>query len=358
MVDGTNDGSQDSTRDNAEGRGDNADSQKSPRRGNRGGQGRGGNYRRSGPSKEWKLIEQLAMQSLAEQRKSRRWSIFFKLATLGYLFLLVGVLNPSGWGGEISKPGKSHTALVDLKGVIMDGQESNADSVVSGLRSAFEAEHSKAVILRINSPGGSPVQSGMIYREIVRLKEKNPEKKIYAVITDIGASGGYYVAAAADEIYADPASIVGSIGVISDGFGYTAAMEKLGVERRVFSSGENKAMLDPFSPLNAEQSAHFSTLLDDVHRQFIAAVKSGRGDRLKENATIFSGLMWSGEQALALGLIDAMGSPGYVADKVVGAEEIVDYTVHDNPFKAIADRLGVKVGSSIVESIVGGVQLR
>ncbi len=314
--------------------------------------GRGGNRgnpRRNGPSKEWKLVEQLALQSLEEQKKARRWSVFFKLAMFAYVVFIFIALNPST-AGDSASSSKSHTAIVDVSGVIMAGREASADTIVGGLRDAFEAKHSKAVMLRVNSPGGSPVQSNMVYNEIMRLKEKYPDKKVYAVITDVGASGAYFIAAAADEIYADPASIVGSIGVISDGFGFTEVMEKVGVERRVYSSGENKAMLDPFSPLNDAQSAHFGSLLNNVHEQFIAAVKRGRGDRLKEIDTIFSGLMWSGEQALPLGLIDGIGSPGTVARDIIKEEEIVDYSKRPNALQSLVDRLGVKVGATIAES--------
>jgi len=319
--------------------------------GNRGGRGGGnrGNPRRHGPSKEWKLVEQLALQSLEEQKKARRWGVFFKLAMLAYVVFIFVALNPSKVGDSASSS-KSHTAIVDVSGVIMAGREASADTIVAGLRDAFEAKHSKAVMLRINSPGGSPVQSNMVYNEIMRLKEKYSDKKVYAVITDVGASGAYFIAAAADEIYADPASIVGSIGVISDGFGFTEVMEKVGVERRVYSSGDNKAMLDPFSPLNEKHRAHFGTLLNNVHEQFIAAVKRGRGDRLKETDTIFSGLMWSGEQALPLGLIDGIGSPGTVARDIIKEEEIVDYSKRPNALQSLVDRLGVKVGATIAES--------
>ncbi|PCJ44874.1 MAG: S49 family peptidase [Moraxellaceae bacterium] len=327
-------------------------------RDNRRGGNKRGNPRRHGPSKEWKLVEQLALQSLEEQKKSRRWGIFFKFATLLYVIFIFVAFRSEAGGGDGAKSYEPHTALVDVVGIIMAGREAEADVIVGGLRDAFEAKHSKAILLRINSPGGSPVQSNMVYNEIMRLKEKYPEKKVYAAITDAGASGAYFIAAAADAIYADPASIVGSIGVISDGFGFTKVMEKIGVERRVYSSGDNKAMLDPFSPLNAEQSAHFSSLLNNVHEQFIRAVRQGRGDRLKEDETIFSGLMWTGEQALELGLIDGLGSPGYVAREVVGVEEMVDYTQRPSPLQSIFDRIGVKIGITIAESLGSNFSLR
>ncbi|OUS29483.1 S49 family peptidase [Gammaproteobacteria bacterium 45_16_T64] len=300
----------------------------------------------------------MALQSLEEQKKARRWGVFFKLAMLAYVIVIFAAFQPSVGGKDRVLSTDSHTAMVDVQGIIMAGKEASADSIVMGLRDAFEAEKSVAVLLRINSPGGSPVQSNMVYNEIMRLKKEYPEKKVYAAITDVGASGAYFIAAAADEIYADPASIVGSIGVISDGFGFTEVMEKIGVERRVYTSGANKAMLDPFSPLDDSQKAHFGTLLGNVHEQFIGAVKKGRGDRIKETDTIFSGLMWSGEQALPLGLIDGLGSPGYVAREVVGNEEIVDYTKRPNALQSLVDRIGVKIGSSIAESFGANLALK
>lgn len=326
-------------------------------RDNRRGGNRGG-HRRSGPSKEWKLVEQLALQSLEEQKKARRWGIFFKMAMLVYVVFIFAAFQPSVGGGDGIAAGDEHTAMVDVNGVIMAGQEASADAIVLGIRNAFEAEKSIAVLLRINSPGGSPVQSNMVYNEIMRLKKEYPEKKVYAAITDVGASGAYFIAAAADEIYADPASIVGSIGVISDGFGFTEVMGKIGVERRVYTSGTNKAMLDPFSPLDDSQKEHFGSLLGNVHEQFIRAVKNGRGDRIKDDDTLFSGLMWSGEQALPLGLIDGLGSPGYVAREVVGNEEIIDYSKRPNALQSLVDRIGVKIGMTITESFGSHLSLR
>lgn len=325
---------------------------------NRGGGRRRGGQRRPQSQKEWKLIEKMLMQQFDEHKKSRRWGLVFKLGILVYMFVALFVFR-GGFGGDLTATTEPHTALVNLKGMIADGYEANADSLVTGLRKAFEAEHSKGVVLRINSPGGSPVQSGMVYREIMRLRDEYPEKKIYAVITDVGASGAYYIASAANEIYADQASIVGSIGVISDGFGFVQAMDKLGIERRIYNAGENKAMLDPFSPQDDKQVEFFQTVLKTVHQQFIDAVKEGRGDRLKDTETTFSGLMWSGEQALPMGLIDGLGSPGYVAREIIGHEEVVDYTPKISPFQSFADRLGVKIAQTFIELMgVGSVQLR
>ena len=318
-----------------------------------------GGFNRPRTSREWKLIEKMVTSAQDEQRKSRRWGIFFKLATLGYLFVALMVFGVSRWGDDMPNSSKDHTALVDLNGIIMSDSEANADRLVKGLRKAFEAEHSKGVVLRVNSPGGSPVQSGLVYREIRRLRKEHPDKKVYAVITDMGASGAYYISSAADEIYADPASIVGSIGVVSDGFGFVGAMEKVGVERRVFTSGENKAMLDPFQPLDEHQKAYFSTILSDVHQQFIDAVKEGRGDRLKEDPNIFSGLFWSGRQALDLGLIDGLASPGQVAREIIGQEDIVDYTPKGGPLDRLVGKLGITMADHVMAALgIGSIQLK
>jgi protease-4 len=249
-----------------------------------------------------------------------------------------------------------HTALVMVKGVIAEGEAANANTIVAGLRKAFEAEQSKAVVMVINSPGGSPVQSGYVYDEMWRLREKHPEKKLYAVITDLGASGGYYMAAAANNIFADKASLVGSIGVTASGFGFVGVMDKLGVERRHFTSGEHKSFLDPFSPVKDGESDFWQQVLGGVHRQFIDVVRRGRGDRLKfsdavDEKKMFSGLVWSGEQALELGLIDGLGSPGYVAREIIGVEEVVDYTLKTSPFDAIVAQLGVSIGRGAASSL-------
>lgn len=316
-------------------------------------------FSRPRTSREWKLIEKMVMAAQDEQRKSRRWGIFFKLVTLGYLILVLLVFGAGRWSDGVPNASKPHVALVDVNGIIMPDSQASADNLVKGIRNAFRAEHSKGILLRVNSPGGSPVQSGLVYREIRRLKNEFPDKKVYAVITDMGASGAYYVAAAADEIYADPASLVGSIGVVSDGFGFVEAIEKIGVERRVFTSGENKAMLDPFQPLDEAQRAYFSSILGDVHQQFIDAVKEGRGDRLKDDPNIFSGLFWSGRQALELGLIDGLASPGQVAREIVGYEDIVDYSPKTNPLDALVGRLGVSMADRIMSTLgIGDIRLQ
>ena len=301
-----------------------------------------------GGDKEWQLIEKLLMQQNKESRRSRRWGIFFKLLTFTYLFVILFLFTLPNWMGDSGASlGGAHTALVDINGVISDQDIANADTIVTGLRNAFEDENTQGVIMRINSPGGSPVQSGYVYDEIMRLKGLYPNTKVYAVISDIGASGAYYIAAAADEIYADKASLVGSIGVISSSFGFVDTMEKLGVERRVFTSGENKAFLDPFSPLKKSDKEFWQGVLAVTHKQFISQVKKGRGDRLKSDEQVFSGLIWTGEQALEMGLIDGLGSTGFVAREVVGEENIVDFTLKRSPFEKFADRLGIAAASTL-----------
>ena len=308
-------------------------------------------------SRSWDLVDALAKGALLEQRSSRRWGIFFKLLTFGWLFFFVVVLYDAiNINGVVISGGGEHTALVELDGRI-GGGDVDADTVMSGLRSAFEDPGTKAVILRINSPGGSPVQSGYIYDEIRRLRDLHKDIPIYAVIEDVGASGGYYIAAAADEIYADKASLVGSIGVISSGFGFVEAMKKLGVTRRIYTSGEKKAFLDPFQSVDHKAAAQWQTALDTIHQQFIDAVKNGRGDRLVDRPDIFSGMVWSGEQAKELGLIDGLGSAGYVAREVVGKEDIVDYTLRPSLLEKFARDFGAGVSATLVEAIGDGFQL-
>ncbi|MGI9281537.1 MAG: S49 family peptidase [Endozoicomonas sp.] len=297
----------------------------------------------------WKLVEDLAQGALKEQRRARRWGIFFKLLTFTWLFVSIGVVyNAMQVDASGAPTSTSHTALVELNGVI-GTDDVNADSVVTGLRAAFEDKGTKGVILRINSPGGSPVQSGYIYDEIRRLRDLYPETPLYAVVMDIGASGGYYVAAAADKIYADKASLVGSIGVISSGFGFVEAMKKLGVTRRTYTAGEFKAFNDPFQPQDSEATQRWQQSLDTIHNQFINVVKQGRGDRLAEDSDIFSGMVWTGEQAVELGLLDGLGSSGYVAREVIGEEEIVDFSLRLTPFERFARDFGVGVASTAVK---------
>ncbi len=297
---------------------------------------------------ERKTLEKLAFSALAEQRSRRRWGIFFKF--LGFAYLLVILATVVEWDKDAGTDRK-HTALVDMQGVIAAKSDANAESLISALNAAFEAPKSSGVILRVNSPGGSPVQSGLVNDEIVRLRAKYPDKPLYVVVEDICASGGYYVAAAADRIYVNKASIVGSIGVLMDGFGFTGTMEKLGVERRLLTAGENKGFLDPFSPQQETQQAHAKALLADIHQQFIDVVKRGRGQRLKESPEIFSGLMWTGAQSIKMGLADDFGSVESVARDVIGAEHVLDYSVKENIAERFAKRLGAGAVSSLWQEV-------
>ncbi len=296
---------------------------------------------------ERQTLEKLAFSALQEQRRSRNWGIIFKTLTLAYLFaLLFLALNWIGPGSGAIGP---HTALIDINGEIGVGAEVDADSTVSSLRAAFEDKHTKGVILRINSPGGSPVQAGIINDEIHRLRHEYPKIPLYAVVEDICASGGYYIAVAADKIYVDKASIVGSIGVLMDGFGFTETMKKLGVERRLMTAGENKGFLDPFSPVNPTQKAHAQAMLNEIHQQFIKVVRDGRGSRLHETPDMFSGLFWSGEKSVELGLADAIGNSDSVARDVIKEENIVDFTTHEG----FADRFAKRFGAAAAHVLVG-----
>ncbi|WP_071870368.1 signal peptide peptidase SppA [Atopomonas hussainii] len=299
--------------------------------------------------KAWQLLEKVALAGLQEQKRARRWGIFFKFLTFAYLFIAIALFSPmAGLKGGSAKTGP-HTAVIEVRGMIADQEEASADNIIGGLRAAFEDENTKGVVLRINSPGGSPVQSGYVFDEILRLREKHPDIKVYAVITDLGASGAYYIASAADEIYADKASLVGSIGVTAASFGFVEAMGKVGVERRVYTSGEHKAFLDPFQPQKDSETEFWQSVLKTTHQQFIASVKKGRGERLKadEHPELFSGLVWSGEQALELGLIDKLGGTSYVAREVIGEENIVDFTPQETPFDRFAKRLGASVAEHL-----------
>jgi len=311
--------------------------------------------------KEWKLIEKMVTSINSEQKSSRRWGIFFKLLTFVYLFAAVMIFRVSGVDSDSLDTSGEFTAMVEVRGVIAAGEDASADLIVTGLRKAFKAEGTKAVVLRINSPGGSPVQSGYVYDEIKRLRGLNPDIPVYAVIADLGASGAYYIAAAADEIYADKASLVGSIGVVGSGFGFVDVMEKLGVERRQFTSGEHKGFLDPFIPLKDDEKVFWQSVLATTHKQFIEQVKLGRGDRLANDPKLFSGLVWSGEQALELGLIDGLGSSSYVARELVGAEEIVDFTPRPSPFESIVGKLGASMGKGLATALglsASGIELK
>jgi len=305
-----------------------------------------------GPLDTWErgLLGKVVTATLAENRRARRWGIFFKLFAVAYLVVLLWLFFPDQVA-ETVKSQEEHTALVDVKGIIAPETKAGADKIVEGLREAFKDAKTKAVILRINSPGGSPVQAGYVYDEIRRLRKKHEEIPVYAVIADMGASGAYYIAAAADAIYADKASIVGSIGVLMNGFGFVQAMEELGIERRLLTSGAHKGIMDPFSPVKEGDEAHVKQLLEKLHRQFIASVKEGRKGKLQESPEIFSGLFWSGEESVELGLVDGLGSSGYVAREVVGVEKIVDFTAKEDWLTLLSDRLGVGIAHSLVAAL-------
>lgn len=298
------------------------------------------------------VLEKVALEGIAEQRRARRWGIFFKLIGFGYLFIVLGVALDWG-GGEKKNDGKSHAAVVSLIGVIQAKGDANAEDIITSLRAAFDDKGTAGVILRINSPGGSPVQAGMINDEIRRLRKKYPDIPLYAVVEDVCASGGYYVAAAADKIYVDKASIVGSIGVLMDGFGFTGAMEKLGVERRLLTAGANKGFLDPFSPQNAQHKEFAQSMLGEIHQQFIDVVKKGRGSRLKETPEMFSGLMWSGSKSIDMGLADAYGTVDTIARDVIKAEDVRDYTVRPNFAEKFAKQFGASMASGLASALSG-----
>ncbi|MBC7755223.1 MAG: S49 family peptidase [Bdellovibrio sp.] len=301
-------------------------------------------------------IEKLALSGYKEQKSARRWSIFFKLLTFAYLGYLL--IMASGWlGGK--NTASPHTALIDVNGVIEAGGAVNADSFISSLHDAYDSAGTKGIILRFNTPGGSPVQAGIINDEIKRQKALHPKIPVYGVVEDICASGGYYIAVATDKIYVDKGSIVGSIGVLMDGFGFTEVMKKVGVERRLMTAGENKGMLDPFSPLNPKHETLAQAMLNEVHEQFKTVVRQGRGSRLKETPETFSGLFWSGEQSIKLGLADSLGSAHFVAREVIKQEDIIDYTTQETVVDRFAKRFGASMAQSIgIDALTKGLQLR
>lgn len=303
---------------------------------------------------ERSVLEKLAFDALTEQRTSRRWKTGIAIAWLLLLFLSLFALL--GWfGGKRDGSAlQKHTALVELKGVISTESKASADKIISSLQHAFKDKNTQGVVLRINSPGGSPVQAGYINDEIKRLRAKYKDIPLYVVVQDICASGGYYVAAAAEKIFVDKASIIGSIGVLMDGFGFTGTMEKLGVERRLVIAGENKGFLDPFSAINLEQQKYAKQMVDEIHQQFIKVVKDGRGKRLRETPEMFSGLVWSGEKSVANGLADGLGGLDYVARDIIKAEQIVDFTEEDSFSESLARRLGSNVADSFWNKLLSG----
>jgi len=300
-------------------------------------------------------LERLLLAHLLEQRRSRRWGVFFKLLGVFWLFLVFFMLLGHFDGEFVST--RPHTALIDLNGEI-GGDGVSADSLIGALNSAFEDKHTEGVVLRINSPGGSPVQAGQVFDEIKRLRAKNPKIPLYVVVDDICASGGYYIAAAGDKIFVDKASLVGSIGVLMDGFGFTEGMKKLGVERRLLTAGENKGFLDPFSPIQPNQEMHAKLMLEEIHQQFITVVRKGRGKRLKETPDMFSGLVWSGARSIELGLADALGSLDTVARDVLKVENIVDFTPQEGLADRLARRIGTAMGDAMRPWAKSGAQMR
>jgi protease-4 len=303
------------------------------------------------------VIEKIALAAIEEQAKARRWGIVFKSATLLYLTVLLGVVALPGLRKDIGGGDKDHTAVVDVVGMIADDKPANADAIIKSLRKAVKDEHTKGVILHANSPGGSPVQSHYVYEEIRKLKKEYPKIPIYAVVGDICASGCYYIASASDKIFVSQASLVGSIGVIMDGFGFVETMQKFGIERRVLTAGAHKAMLDPFSPRKEDETRFMQNLLEQVHQQFIKAVKDGRGDRLKDSPDVFSGLVWTGEEGIKLGIADAYGSDDSVAKDIIGAKKLVDFTEQESVLDRLAGKLGTAFGHAI-GSVVQNWQLK
>jgi len=302
---------------------------------------------------ERETLERLVFATVREQRAARRWGIFFKLSFLLLALFAIWAYSDFYTGSDLESLGR-HTALIEIDGTIDDEGSGAADTVIPSLNKAFADAGSAAVVLRINSPGGSPVQAGIIVDEIQRLKRGYPNKPLYVVVDEICASGGYYIAAAADKIYVNKASIVGSVGVLMDGFGFTGLMDKLGVERRLLTAGENKGFLDPFSPQSDKQKQHALTMLNEIHEQFISVVRAGRGKRLKENPEIFSGLYWTGAKAVEMGLADGFGTVDTVARDVVKAEDIIDYTAHEGLPERVLKKFGASVGSGAVKSIYRG----
>ncbi|MCP3849321.1 MAG: S49 family peptidase [Gammaproteobacteria bacterium] len=316
-----------------------------------------GEYEKMTSKDNWekKLVEDLAFASLKERRASRRWGNFFKLAFLAYVVgiavLFYFPIDPMA----LDEVTDEYTALINVEGVISSESKASADYIVTALRTAFKDEKTKGVILRMNTPGGSPVQSGYINDEIYRLKKLHPETKVYAVISDVCASGGYYIAAAADEIYADKGSMVGSIGVLMNSFGFENAIDKLGVTRRLYTAGEHKGFLDPFISPQSNDIAHAKSMLANIHKQFVEVVRKGRGDKLKDDPLLFSGYVWTGEQSLELGLVDKLGSSSYVAREVIGAKKIKDFTVSESFVDRFAKKMGASMASTMAE--IGGFGL-
>ncbi|HUP28961.1 MAG TPA: S49 family peptidase [Usitatibacter sp.] len=303
------------------------------------------------PNWERSVLEKVAIKAVEEQRRTRQWGILFKLLWLTFAFLVLAAAL--GWIGRPDKENATsistgkHTAVVDVEGVIAPESKASAEKVIKGLNRAFKDSNTQGVVLRINSPGGSPVQAGHVNDEIRRLRAKYPNIPLHAVVEDLCASGGYYIAVAADKIYVDKASLVGSIGVIINGFGFTGTMDKLGIERRAYTSGENKDFLDPFAPENPAHRDYAKQMIGEIHQQFIKVVRDGRGARLKETPEMFSGLVWTGARSVELGLADAIGSTEYVAREVIKAEKLVNFTPEENVFERFSKSFGANAGEAL-----------
>lgn len=306
---------------------------------------------------EREVIEKLALAAVTEQTRARRWSVFFKSLMFAYLIAIFGVAMYPTIKQDMGSDSKDHTAVIDVVGVIAEDKDSNAADIIESLRDAVKDKHTKGIILHSNSPGGSPVQSAYVYEEIRNIKKEHPDLPVYAVVSDICASGCYYIASASDKIFVNQSSLIGSIGVLMDGFGFVDVMQKLGVERRLLTAGAHKAMLDPFSPPKEDETKYMQGLLDQVHQQFIGAVKAGRGDRLKETPDMFSGLVWTGEAGVKLGVADGFGNDDHVAKDIIGAEKIVDFTQQGRLIDKIAGKLGASFGQAI-GSIIQAPSLR
>ncbi len=306
---------------------------------------------------EKQLLEKLAFAAVNEQRKARRWGIFFKLLTFAYLIVILAIAMYPKFKTELGGGVKKHAAIIDVQGVIAENEVTNANTIIEGLRDAVKDKNTQGIILNINSPGGSPVQSAYIFEEIRRLKKKHPDIPVYSVVSDICASGAYYIASASDKIYVNQASIIGSIGVIMNGFGFVDVLKKLGVERRLLTAGAHKAMLDPFSPLKTTEAEHMQTLLDEVHQQFIDAVRLGRGKRLVESPDMFSGLVWTGADGIKLGLADGLGSVDFVAKEVIGTEKKVNFTPQEQVLERLVGKFAASFGHAM-GAVINGITLR
>ncbi|MGZ8165998.1 MAG: S49 family peptidase [Methylobacter sp.] len=309
------------------------------------------------PGWERAVIEKLVLATITEQTRTRRWGIFFKSLIFVYLFVIFGVAMAPQIKQGLGIESKYHTAVIDVVGMIAEDKQANAENIIESLRTAVKDKYTKGIILHANSPGGSPVQSSYVYEEIRKTKKEHPDLPIYSVVSDMCASGCYYIASASDKIFVNHSSLIGSIGVLMDGFGFVESMEKLGIERRLLTAGDHKALLDPFSPPREDETLYMQGLLNQVHQQFIGAVKAGRGDRLKDTPELFSGLVWTGEEGVKLGVADGFGNEDYVAKEIIGAESLVDFTRQEQLLDRIAGKLGSAFGQSI-GSIIQGFSLR